>query len=65
MSPTLRNAWGQLLTAITASVIGSLVIVWALSRVFSSHFDPGLVAALSAVLSAAVAGPRLLRPGRS
>ena len=62
MSPTLRSAFGPLLLAIVASVLGSLVIVWAVSRLFNFYYNPSLVAVLAAVLSAAVAGPRLLRP---
>lgn len=62
MSPTLRAALGPLVVTMVASVVGSLVIVWAVSRLLDFRYNPGLVAVLAAVLSAAVAGPRLLRP---
>ncbi len=40
--------------AVLASVLASLLAVWPISRVAGFHFDPGVVVALSAAISAAV-----------
>jgi hypothetical protein len=61
MRATLPAAAGNLLLTVVASVLGSLVVVWMISTLFGFHFNPSLVAMLSAVLSATVGVPRFLR----
>jgi hypothetical protein len=61
MRSVLARAVGNLVLTVVASVLGSLLVVWVISALFGFDFNPSLVAMLSAVLSAAVGAPRLLR----
>jgi glycerol uptake facilitator-like aquaporin len=46
---------------VLASVFGSMLAVWALSKAAGFHFNPAVVAVLSAVISAAVTSVRVRR----
>ena len=61
MRAGMRKSMLSLPLAVLASVIASLLAVWALSKAAGFHFNPAVVAALSAAISAAVISVRVRR----
>jgi ABC-type uncharacterized transport system permease subunit len=59
MVANARHLFMQIPLTILACVVGSLVVVWAVSRVLDFAMNPSLVAVLSAVLSAAAIAAEL------
>jgi hypothetical protein len=53
MTANTRQLLWRVPLTVSASVVGSLAVVWAISQAMGFHFNPSLVAALSGALSAA------------